>query len=78
MAYEDAGDRTSTTYQRKQLYEEIWRGKKTKGYSPYVLDFHTPLSKQVVTDAYGIMPEYQDEYKMALKMWKKFNVPFRE
>lgn len=57
---EDAGDPNSVTAKRWRLYEKLWRGEKPYETIPYVtIPFDAPLSKEVITDRYGIMPAYQ-------------------
>lgn len=57
---EDADNPNSLTAERWKLYETLWKGKKPYTKIPYLMiDFHTPLSKEMLTDKYGIMPEYQ-------------------
>lgn len=68
---ENAGDPQSMTFQRRRLYDEICQGKHSHGYNPFLVDFHTPLSKEIQTDSHGILPKYQDEYVLTLKMGAK-------
>ena len=61
---EDAGDPNSMTAKRWKLYEALWKGKKPYKKIPYTtIAFDTPLSKEIITDKYGIMPQYQKYYK---------------
>lgn len=53
---EDADDPASLTVRRKKAFEALWRGEGAYEFIPYLsVDFETPLSKEVVTDAYGRM-----------------------
>ena len=57
---EDAKEPDSMTVKRWKIYEALWRGKKPYQKIPYITAaFDTPLSKEVITDKYGIMPTYQ-------------------
>ncbi len=61
---EDANDPNSMTSKRWKIYEQLWKGKKPYKKIPYVtIAFNTPLSKEIITNKYGIMPEYQKYYK---------------
>lgn len=61
---EDAGDPQSMTAGRWKIYEALWKGKKPYKTIPYTtVAFDTPLSKEVLTDEHGIMPEYQKYYQ---------------
>lgn len=58
---EDVRDHKSEAYQRKRLYEQLVAGQTLYNDKPYEdIDFYTPLSKEVVTDCHGVMPEYQE------------------
>lgn len=58
--HEDKSDPTSMTAERWKLYEQLWQGKKPFQGSPYLsIPFEHPLSKEVVTDKYGILMEYR-------------------
>ena len=57
---EDAGDPASMTAKRWKLYETLWNGEKPYQTIPYLsVPFDTPLSREVATDRYGILPAYQ-------------------
>ena len=61
---EDASDQNSMTSKRWKIYEALWKGKKPYKKIPYTtIAFDTPLSKEIITNKYGIMPEYQKYYK---------------
>lgn len=61
--HEDKNDPKSMTAKRWKLYEQLWQGKKPFWTSPYLsVPFNQPLSKEVITDEYGILPEYQKYY----------------
>ena len=61
---EDANNPKSMTAKRWKLYEKLWKGKKPYKEIPYMtVGFATPLSKKIITDKYGIMPEYQKYYE---------------
>ena len=61
---EDASDPNSMTAKRWKIYEALWNGKKPYKKIPYTtIAFDIPLSKQIITDQYGIMPEYQQYYR---------------
>ena len=61
---EDASDPNSMTAERWKIYEALWKGEKPYKKIPYTtIAFDTPLSKEIITDKYGIMPEYQKYYK---------------
>lgn len=61
---EDASDPNSMTAKRWKIYEALWKGKKPYKKIPYTtIAFDTPLSKEILTNQYGIMPEYQKYYK---------------
>lgn len=63
---EDANDPNSMTAERWKLYEKLWRGKKPYKTIPYeTIAFDTPLSKEIITDQYGIMPAYQKYYRQS-------------
>ena len=52
------------TAKRWKLYESLWRGEGLYKNIPYITGpFDTPLSKEVITDRYGIMPAYQHIYQ---------------
>ena len=56
-------DPKSMTAERWKLYEQLWQGKKPFQGSPYLaVPFDQPLSKEVITNEYGILPEYQKYY----------------
>lgn len=62
---EDAGNPDSMTAKRWKLYEALWKGEKPYKYIPFTtIPFDTPLSKEVITDRNGIMPQYQKYYKI--------------
>ena len=49
------------TAERWKLYEQLWQGRKPFQSSPYLaVPFDQPLSKEVITNEYGILPEYQN------------------
>lgn len=53
---EDRNTRGSMTAERWKLYEKLWRGEKPYGVSPYLsVPFDLPLSKEIVTDKFGVM-----------------------
>ena len=61
---EDASDLNSMTAKRWKIYEALWKGQKPYKMIPYTtIPFDTPLSKEILTDKYGIMPAYQKHYK---------------
>ena len=61
--HEDKNDPKSMTAERWKLYEQLWQGKKPFQGSPYLaVPFDQPLSKEVITNEYGILPEYQKYY----------------
>lgn len=61
---EDASDPNSVTAKRWKIYEALWKGQKPYKMIPYTtIPFDTPLSKEILTDKYGIMPAYQKHYK---------------
>ena len=61
---EDASDPNSMTAKRWKTYEMLWEGKKPYKKIPYsTISFDTPLSKEIITNKYGIMPAYQKYYK---------------
>lgn len=61
--HEDRNDPKSMTAERWKLYEQLWQGKKPFQGSPYLsVPFDQPLSKEVITNEYGILPEYQKYY----------------
>ncbi len=61
---EDASDPDSMTAERWKIYEALWKGKKPYKKIPYTtIAFDTPLSREIITDRYGIMPEYQKYYR---------------
>lgn len=61
--HEDKNDPKSMTAKRWKLYKQLWQGKKHCKISPYLsVPFDQPLSKEVITDEYGILPEYQKYY----------------
>lgn len=61
---EDLSNPNSMTAERWKLYEALWNGKKPYEKIPYTtIAFDTPLSKEIITDKYGIMPQYQKYYK---------------
>ena len=61
--HEDKNDPKSMTAERWELYEQLWQGKKPFQGSPYLaVPFDQPLSKEVITNEYGILPEYQKYY----------------
>ena len=61
---EDASDPNSMTAKRWKLYEALWKGEKPYKKIPYTtIAFDTPLSKEIITNKYGIMPEYQKFYE---------------
>ncbi|HIY22662.1 MAG TPA: DUF1266 domain-containing protein [Candidatus Flavonifractor merdigallinarum] len=65
---EDAGDRNSMTAKRFRLYERLWKGKRPYKSIPFsTVPFDTPLSKEVLTDQYGILPEFQKEFESAVQ-----------
>ena len=52
------------TAKRWKIYEALWKGQKPYKMIPYTtIPFDTPLSKEILTDKYGIMPAYQKHYK---------------
>ncbi len=60
---EDKNDPKSMTAERWKLYEQLWQGKKPFQGSPYLaVPFDQLLSKEVITNEYGILPEYQKYY----------------
>lgn len=60
---EDASDPNSMTAERWKIYEALWKGEKPYKKIPYTtIAFDTHLSKEIITDKYGIMPEYQKYY----------------
>lgn len=61
---EDASDPKSMTAERWKIYEALWKGEKPYKNIPYTtIAFDTPLSKEIITNKYGIMPEYEQYYK---------------
>ena len=61
--HEDKNDPKSMTAERWKLYEQLWQGRKPFQSSPYLaVPFDQPLSKEVITNEYGILPEYQKYY----------------
>lgn len=61
---EDASNPDSMTAKRWKIYEALWKGQKPYKMIPYTtIAFETPLSKEIITDKYGIMPEYQKYYE---------------
>ncbi len=67
-AREDRNDPNSMTAERWKLYEKLWKGKKPYRECPYIATpFDLPLSNEIVTDQYGILPEYQKYYKYLKK-----------
>lgn len=53
--HEDKNDPKSMTAERWKLYEQLWQGKKPFQGSPYLaVPFGQPLSKEVITNEYGI------------------------
>ena len=58
--HEDKNDPSSMTAKRWKLYEKLWNGKNILRISPYLsVPFDQPLSKEIITDEYGYLPEYQ-------------------
>ncbi len=52
------------TAKRRKIYEALWKGQRLYKMIPYTtIPFDTPLSKEIITDKYGIMPAYQQHYK---------------
>ena len=48
------------TAKRWKLYEKLWKGQNLLRISPYLsVPFDQPLSKEIITDEYGYLPEYQ-------------------
>ena len=42
-----------------KLYEKLWNGKNLLRISPYLsVPFDQPLSKEIIPDEYGSLPEY--------------------
>ena len=61
---EDASDPKSMTAKRWKIYEALWKGEKPYKMIPYTtIAFDTPLSKEVLTNKYGIMPQYQNHFE---------------
>lgn len=61
--HEDQSNPNSMTAERWKLYEQLWQGRKPFQSSPYLaVPFDQPLSKEVITNEYGILPEYQKYY----------------
>ena len=61
---EDANGPESMTGDRWKLYDKMWNGKRPYTYIPYVTTpFDTELSKEIITDEYGIIKEYQEGYR---------------
>ncbi len=61
---EDASDPESMTAKRWKIYEALWKGEKPYKMIPYTtIPFETPLSKEIITNKYGIMPEYQNHFE---------------
>lgn len=59
--HEDQSNPNSMTAERWKLYEQLWQGRKPFQSSPYLaVPFDQPLSKEVITNEYGILPEYQN------------------
>lgn len=57
---EDANEPNSMTDGRRKLYEKLRTGTGAYEVNPYqMVAFQTPLSKEVVTDQYGMMPASQ-------------------
>lgn len=55
---EDRNDPHSMTAERWKLYEALWKGKKPYRECPYLsTPFDLPLSKEVITDKYGILTQ---------------------
>lgn len=58
--HEDKNDPSSMTAKRWKLYEKLWKGQNLLRISPYLsVPFDQPLSKEIITDEYGYLPEYQ-------------------
>lgn len=54
--HEDKHTPGSMTAERWAIYETLWMGKKPYRMSPYVsLPFELPLSKEIVTDQFGVL-----------------------
>ena len=61
--HEDKNAPGSMTAERWGLYEKLWKGQKPFRESPYVsTPFELRLSKEIITDRYGVLPEYQKYY----------------
>lgn len=60
--HEDRSDPKSMTSERWKLYKKMWRGDNLLRESPYLsIPFDLPLSKEVITDKYGVLPAYQQK-----------------
>lgn len=60
---ENAGAPDSSTAKRWKIYEALLNGDKPYKKIPYAaVAFDTPLSKEVITDRFGFMPEYSEYY----------------
>lgn len=58
--HDDKGDPKSMTAKRWKIYQKLWCGDTFFRESPYLsIPFDLPLSKKIITDQYGILPEYQ-------------------
>ena len=58
--HEDKNDPSSMAAKRWKLYEKLWKGQNLLRISPYLsVPFDQPLSKEIITDEYGYLPEYQ-------------------
>lgn len=61
--HEDQNNPKSMTAKRWKLYERMRGGKRPFRDLPYrSVPFDQPLSKEVITNEYGILPEYQKYY----------------
>ncbi len=57
---EERNDPKSITANRWKLYKKLWRGDNFFRVCPYLsIPFDLELSKEIITDKYGILPEYQ-------------------
>ncbi|MBS4960481.1 MAG: DUF1266 domain-containing protein [Clostridiales bacterium] len=62
--HEDRNDPKSMTAERWKLYEQMWKGRKPFQNSPYLsISFDQLLSKEVVTDEYGVLLKYRKNHK---------------